>query len=156
KGSTVYTDAAWISDWVLLAKRYAGNATVIGADLHDEPHGSATWGDGNRATDWRLAAQRGGNAILAVNPQWLIFVEGVQQYNLEWAGWGENLRGAAAHPVVLNVSHRLVYSAHDYPASNYPQSWFSDPHYPSNLPAVWDHFWGYLYRQDIAPVYLGA
>jgi endoglucanase len=26
----------------------------------------------------------------------------------------------------------------------YPQSWFSDPKYPDNLPAVWDKYWGYL------------
>ncbi|MCE9545409.1 MAG: cellulose binding domain-containing protein, partial [Planctomycetia bacterium] len=49
----------------------------------------------------------------------------------------------------------LVYSAHDYPASVYQQSWFSDPNYPNNLPAVWDRNWGYLFRQGTAPVILG-
>ena len=68
-GSTVYTQQAWINDWVALAQRYAGNPTVIGADLHNEPHGIATWGDGNPATDWRLAAEAAGNAILAANPE---------------------------------------------------------------------------------------
>ena len=53
----------------MLAQRYASNPAVIGADLHNEPHGSATWGDGNPATDWRLAAERAGNAILAANPE---------------------------------------------------------------------------------------
>ena len=44
----------------MLARRYLGNDTVIGFDLHNEPHGSATWGDNNTATDWRLAAERAG------------------------------------------------------------------------------------------------
>jgi endoglucanase len=45
-----YSEARWIADWQMLARRYAGNTTVIGADLHNEPHGPATWGDGNQAT----------------------------------------------------------------------------------------------------------
>ena len=52
--------------------------TVYGADLHNQPHGEATWGDGNMSTDWRLAAERAGNAILAINPDWLIVVEGIE------------------------------------------------------------------------------
>src|SRR5215469_9949996 len=74
-----YTDqvpqSRWIQDWVMLAKHYWGNDTIIGADLANEPHGPATWGDGNSNTDWRMAAEQAGNAILAVNPQWLIIVE---------------------------------------------------------------------------------
>jgi aryl-phospho-beta-D-glucosidase BglC (GH1 family) len=154
-GSSIYTQQAWINDWVALAQRYAGNPTVIGADLHNEPHGSATWGDGNPATDWRMAAETAGNAILAVNPNWLIFVEGVQTYNGQSTWWGGNLMGVSQYPVQLNIANRVVYSVHDYPASVYNQPWFSAPNYPNNLPGVWDHFWGYLYRQDIAPIYLG-
>ncbi|HZS87282.1 MAG TPA: cellulase family glycosylhydrolase, partial [Chloroflexota bacterium] len=44
-----YSEARWIADWVRLAQRYAGNDAVVGADLHNEPHGPATWGDGNPA-----------------------------------------------------------------------------------------------------------
>ena len=43
-------------DWAMLARRYAGNPTVIGADLHNEPHGAACWGGGDTAR--RLAAGR--------------------------------------------------------------------------------------------------
>ncbi|HEY7326286.1 MAG TPA: cellulase family glycosylhydrolase [Gemmataceae bacterium] len=154
-GSAVYTQQAWINDWVTLAKRYAGNATVIGADLHNESHGAATWGDGNPATDWRMAAQTAGNAILAVNPNWLIFVEGIQTYNGQSTWWGGNLMGAGKNPVVLNIANRVVYSPHDYPASVFNQTWFSASNYPNNLPGIWDQYWGYLYRQDIAPVWLG-
>ena len=120
-----YDEARWISDWTMLAARYAGNTTVIGADLHNEPHGAACWGCGDLARDWRLAAERAGNAILAVNPNWLIVVEGVESHGGQNYWWGGNLAGAGAAPVRLNVANRLVYSPHDYPASVYPQSWFS-------------------------------
>ncbi len=150
-----YPESRWIADWQMLAKRYAGNPMVIGADLHNEPHSPACWGCGDPATDWRLAAERAGNAILAVNPNWLIFVEGVDCYNGDCYWWGGNLEGAAKYPVQLNVPNRLVYSAHDYPSSVYNQSWFMAPNYPNNLPDVWDKHWGYLVKQHIAPVWLG-
>src|SRR5262249_27633909 len=70
-------ESRWIRDWVMLARRYRGNPTVLGADLHNEPHGPATWGDGHRRTDWGLAAERAGNADLAVNSGWRIFVQGI-------------------------------------------------------------------------------
>lgn len=166
-------ESVWIADWQMLAARYAGNPTVIGADLHNEPHSesddpaqSACWGCGVPAVDWRLAAERAGNAIHAVNPDWLIFVEGVQCWGPGGAAtsrqgtttctwWGGNLEGAATAPVRLTVANRVVYSAHDYPASLFAQTWFSDPAYPTNLPSVWRRFWGYLHEQDTAPVLLG-
>ncbi len=150
-----YPETRWISDWQMLATHYAGNSTVIGVDLHNEPHDPATWGDGSMTTDWRLAAERGGNAVLAINPNLLIIVEGIQTYNGTGYWWGGNLRGAQSAPVRLNVANRLVYSAHDYPSSVSTQTWFSDPNYPNNLPSVWDGAWGYLVKNDVAPVWLG-
>ncbi|MET0429807.1 MAG: cellulose binding domain-containing protein, partial [Microvirga sp.] len=44
---------------------------------------------------------------------------------------------------------------HDYPNSIYGQPWFNDPSFPNNLPAKFDQMWGYIYKQNIAPVYLG-
>ncbi len=152
--TSAYSESRWISDWTMLAARYANNPTVIGADLHNEPHGPADWGNGD-ANDWRLAAQRAGNAILAVNSNWLIFVEGVESTSAGSYWWGGNLSNAGAFPVQLNQPGHLVYSPHDYPASVYQQPYFSDANYPNNLPAVWDKFWGYLYRQNTAPVWIG-
>ena len=153
--TAAYPESRFISDWKMLAARYAGNPTVIGADLHNEPHGQATWGDGNALTDWRLAAERAGNAILAVNPKWLVIVEGIESGSSGNYWWGGNLSNAGASPVRLAVANRLVYSTHDYPASVYPQSWFSQPNYPDNLPAIWDKNWGYLFKNNIAPVLVG-
>ena len=152
--SQAFPEQVWIDNLTMLAARYAETASVVGIDLHNEPHGPATWGDGS-ATDWRLAAERAGNAVLAVNPQLLIIVEGIERAASGSYWWGGNLSNAGEHPVRLNVENRLVYSPHDYPASVYAQPYFSDPAYPANLPEVWDANWGYLFREGIAPVMLG-
>ncbi|MET9001449.1 cellulase family glycosylhydrolase [Amycolatopsis sp. NPDC004169] len=170
-------ESTWINDWKTLAQHYAGNPTVIGADLHNEPHAEGTnpaatgacWGCGDTARDWRLAAERAGNAILGVQPNWLIFVEGVScpsgGLSNVWDGdpsndedcgwWGGNLSKAGDFPVRLSVPGRLVYSPHEYATSVYNQPWFSAPDYPANLTAIWDHYWGYLYKQNIAPLMMG-
>lgn len=148
-----YTEAQWINSWKLLAQRYAGNPTVIGADLANEPH-NGVWGGGG-PNDWTAAAERAGNAILSVNDDWLIFVEGTGSYAGRPYWWGGNLQGVEFDPVVLNVANRLVYSPHDYGNSIYPQPWFSDPAFPNNLPAIFDDMWGYIFREGIAPVMLG-
>jgi endoglucanase len=154
-----YTEACpegrWISDWVMLAERYTGNTAIIGADLHNEPRNPACWGCGDRLLDWRMAAETAGNAILAKQPNWLIIVEGVERHAGSHYWWGGNLRGVRENPVVLSVPHRLVYSAHDYPASIHAQSWFTAADFPANLPAFWDSFWGFVSKQGIAPVLMG-
>ncbi|MFI2434437.1 cellulase family glycosylhydrolase [Streptomyces sp. NPDC018693] len=148
-------ESTWITNLRSLAGRYAGNPTVVGIDLHNEPHDPACWGCGDTALDWRLAAERAGNAVLSVNPDLLVFVEGVQSYNGVNGWWGGNLMGVADHPVRLDVPNRLVYSAHDYATSVAQQSWFNDPSFPANMPGVWDRYWGYIFKQNIAPVWIG-
>src|SRR5262249_25106785 len=97
--SNQISETRWIQDWVMLAQHYAGNEAVIGADLTNEPHGRATWGDDNPNTDWRLAAERAGNAILAADPDWLIIVEGIQYAGNDQYWWGGNLTAAERAPV---------------------------------------------------------
>jgi endoglucanase len=151
-----WSEKQWIDDWVMLAKRYRNDPTVIGADLHNEPHGTSCWGCGDPKRDWPAAATRAGNAVLAANPDWLIIVEGVEkQASAGTTWWGGGLADAKTRPVTLSVKNRLVYSPHDYPASIFPQSWFSAPTYPANLPGVWDRNWGYLATTKTAPVLLG-
>ncbi len=173
------SEASEIADWQMLAQHFAGNTAVVGADLFNEPHADGTspqgvgscWGCGDPNKDWRLAAQRIGNAVLQANSNWLIFVEGVScdgdggspnvydnvpddPMACDW--WGGNLSQALQFPVQLNVANRLVYSAHDYGISVYDrQPWFKDSTFPNNLPSVWDHFWGYLYKQNVAPILVG-
>lgn len=148
-----YTEQQWIDSWKMLAARYAGDPTVIGADLANEPH-SAVWGGGG-ATDWSAAAERAGNAIQSVNDDWLVIVEGVGTYAGQSTWWGGNLMGVADDLVTLNVANKVVYSPHEYGNSIYPQSWFSDPNYPNNMADHFEKFWGYIYEQNIAPVLVG-
>ncbi len=160
--TAAYPESRWISDWKMLADHYKNNLLVIGADLHNEPKAPACWGCGVSSLDWQAAAQRAGNAILAENSNWLIFVEGVNCYggpagqesgDCYWAGG--NLEGVQAHPVQLSVANKLVYSIHDYPSSVFNQTWFSASNYPANLTSVWDKHWGYIVKQGIAPVWVG-
>jgi endoglucanase len=149
------SEARWIRDWVALARHYRGNYTVIGADLHNEPHGAATWGDGNLQTDWRLAAERCGNAVLAANPDWLIIVQGIENYRGDYYWWGGNLEGARQFPVRLTEPDKLVYSVHDYGPEIYPQRWFISSHLNADLTNTWRQHWEYLQDENIAPVLLG-
>jgi endoglucanase len=149
------SEQRWIDNMVSLAHRYEHNPTVIGIDLHNEPHGPATWGDGNAVTDWRAAAQRGGNAILEANPDWLIFVEGIEHQADDWYWWGGNLTLAGQLPVELAVPNKLVYEAHDYGPGVSDQKWFHAPDFPQNLAAVWYSHWGYLKLTGVAPVLVG-
>lgn len=149
-----YSESDWIADWKMLVTRYKSSAAVIGVDLRNEPYGGC-WGCGDPTHDWRLAAEKAGNAIQSINPSLLIIVEGVSVYNGQSTWWGGNLMGAQTYPVRLNVPNQLVYSAHEYPESVASQPWFSDPTYPANLPAVWDKYWGYLIKGNLAPVLIG-
>lgn len=92
---SAYPEARMIENWVRLAQRYAGNPTVIGADLANEPHGRASWGDGG-PNDWAAAAASIGNAILAVNPDLLIIVEGIEAHQGSSTWWGGNLMACAS------------------------------------------------------------
>lgn len=106
-------EGAVVAAWEALARRYVASPNILGADLKNEPHGAATWGDG-APTDWCAAAGRMGNAVLALAPHWLIFVEGVQSYGGMVGNWGGILAGAAHAPVPLRDPSKLVYSPHCY------------------------------------------
>lgn len=170
-----YPESAWIHDWVTLARRYKGNSAVIGFDLRNEPHSigpgawnldaylhrGATWGPyhgvDNPKTDWRLAAERAGNAVLAVNPHLLILVEGVMLYpdpsqpgGVDNGWWGWNFSMVKTYPVTLDVPHQLVYSPHDWGPWKWEMPWFHTMTYAS-LEAVWHARWSYLLDHPTAP-----
>ncbi len=153
-----YPESNWIADWQALATRYAGNPTVIGMDLRNEPHnaysGGGCWDCGG-ANDWHLAAERAGDAVQVINQNLLIFVEGTDAYNNDFYWWGGNLEGVAHSPVTLAVPNHLVYSAHDYGPNEYGQSWFNGSTTPQSLDEVWTTHWAYISQQGIAPVWLG-
>jgi aryl-phospho-beta-D-glucosidase BglC (GH1 family) len=157
-----YPEGVWLQDWQTLVTRYMNNSTVIGVDLRNEPHdahnGGSCWGGSLNCTpdrDWQLAAQRGGNAVQSINPNLLIFVEGTDCYDSDCNWWGGNLEGVQYHPVQLNVSNHLVYSAHEYGPGLYQQPWFDSSTSYNSLSARYTKFWGYVSQWWIAPVWVG-
>src|SRR5512133_344598 len=153
--SEVVSEAQWIADWVFLAEHYRGNRTVVGFDLDNEPHGNATWAAGSADTDWNAAAERCGNAILAVNSDALIIVEGVEKVGTDGYWWGGNLSAARSKPMVLAKPEKLVYSAHEYGPEVFEQTWFTASNFPSNLSAVWDDHFGFLMKENLGHVLVG-
>jgi len=166
--TSAYPSSAWVNDWATLARRYAGNPTVIGFDLRNEPHTpagdtyaqGATWGTGTAATDVRLAYEQAGNAVLAADPNALVFCEGIGETpnssgGLDSTWWGGDLELAGQFPVTLSSPGHVVYSAHDYGPNLFQQTWFNSSTTSASLDAVWAKYWGYLYTSSIAPVWVG-
>jgi endoglucanase len=159
-----YPQERLVDDWTMLAERYGDRPNVVGADLYNEPHDEACWGCGDPAVDWKAAATVAGDAVHAVEPDWLIFVEGVEHVDggscdgaddasCNW--WGGNLADAVAEPIELAQENKVVYSPHEYATSVFRQTWFDDPSFPTNMPGIWDGFWGQLERSGSAPVMVG-
>ena len=178
-----YPESSWIQDWVTLARRYLGNDAVIGFDLRNEPHTNgpgpwnlnaylhqgSTWGPYNGidepATDWRSAAERAGNAILAVNSHLLVFVEGLQLYpdagapdGVSSYWWGSILAPVRQYPVEFRVHHQLVYSAHDWGPLKWSMAWFPHMSYAS-MQTIWHKMWSFVVddssRPLTAPLWIG-
>ena len=164
-----YDRAAWLRDWISIAQRYRDNPMLIGMDLRNEPHnaklGGACWtGDTGSfrpgcpetdgARNWTVAAQTAGNALLAINSRWLIFVEGVDTYNGDYFWYGGDLDGVRDHPVRLHTPNRLVYSPHEYGPRLYHQAWFNSTTTPEALDMLRTKHWGYIADENIAPLWL--
>lgn len=104
--SKEYPESAWLADWMTIVRRYRQQPWVVGVDLRNELRNGATWGGTDKKLDWHAAAERGGNAVLTVNPRLLVMVEGPQ--------YSTDFRGVAQLPIVLKVPNRAVYSPHAY------------------------------------------
>jgi endoglucanase len=157
--SQEFSESDWLAIWQTLAHRYKSQPNVIGADIKNEPHGAASWGTNDTNTDWRLAAERCGNAIHQIAPHWLVVVEGVernvpgQKLSNHW--WGGNLEGVRNNPVRLKVANKLVYSPHEYGPGVFNQDWFSASDFPRNLINRWETGFGFIFRENIAPILVG-
>ncbi len=181
----------WKDSITWLADKYSNDDTILGYDLKNEPHGKrgydgttcpdsiARWDDTELPNNWAYSATECANSILAVNPNALIFVEGVEQYpktelgytydtadiwgasaeNSPWYGawWGGNLRGVRDYPITPDTgTSQIVYSPHDYGPSVYDQTWFNkDFTTQTLLDDYWYDTWAYIVEEDIAPLLIG-
>lgn len=181
----------WKDSITWLADKYSNDDTIIGYDLKNEPHGKrgysgtscpkdiAKWDDSTDLNNWAYSATECANSVLKVNPNALIFIEGVEQYPKTekgytydtadiwgasgdaspWYGawWGGNLRGVKDYPITPDSgTSQIVYSPHDYGPSVYNQTWFDkDFTTQTLLDDYWYDTWAYINDQDIAPLLIG-
>ncbi|KAJ6446014.1 glycoside hydrolase family 5 protein [Purpureocillium lavendulum] len=139
------TEEEWIEYWEDVMARFVDNPLVIGADLRNEVRG--LWGTMPWAK-WATAAERCGNRLLAMKPEWLMVVEGTESAN--------DVSGARTRPVRFDVPERLVYSAHVYKWSGWGSmdGRFQQRTYASFARAMREN-WAYLLESDVAPVWVG-
>lgn len=156
-----YSEDDLVRDWQTIAKHYAGDPTVIGFDLFNEPSGRsldphrvAHWADGPAVSDWHRAAERLGDAVHEVNPDALILVEGVHVDDGKWYWVGGNLKGAADDPIRLKLDDKLIYSPHDYPYSVQNVPWLKNASV-TDMKQNFQKHWGYLAETGKAPVMIG-
>ena len=147
------SQAKFQADWVTFARKWAGNPTVIGFDLRNEPcaHTAtpALWG-GHGPTDIHAMYESVGNAVLQVNPDALIICESVINYKTD--AYEGDLSVARHLPVVLSNPAKLVYSVHEYPKEiGEYRGPDSGPEYLNRM----NKTWGWLITEDVAPVWIG-
>ncbi|MGN0620566.1 MAG: cellulase family glycosylhydrolase, partial [Porcipelethomonas sp.] len=180
----------WKDSITWLAEKYSNDDTIIGYDLKNEPHGKreyssscpaniAKWDNSEDLNNWAYSATECANSVLSVNPNALIFIEGVEQYPKTekgytydtpdiwgasadaspWYGawWGGNLRGVKDYPITPDSgTSQIVYSPHDYGPSVFNQTWFDkDFTTQTLLDDYWYDTWAYINDQDIAPLLIG-
>jgi endoglucanase len=95
-----------------MALRYKDDPYVIGNDLRNEVRYDAwnfimpRWNTGSERSDWKIVAERAGEAIHANDPTQLIIIEAIES--------GSNFIGIKAAPAVLTTPNKIVYSWHYY------------------------------------------
>ena len=134
-----YNETLWLNDLKTLAGlgTQLGVDNIIGIDLYNEPW-DYSW------ADWKTLTEHAFTAINSVNPNTLVFVEGIGGTNGNQDGtpttfnttpfgnqatnvnWGENLFEAGANPPNI-PKERLVFSPHTYGPSVFVQRQFLVP-----------------------------
>ncbi len=119
--NTSQSTRRWQDDWLLMARRYAANKRVVGADLYNEVRRNVwddpNWGSGDDR-DWQRASQEVADRIqLEANADLLIIVEGINWTGIPVDGLPHGrptLEPARTLSHTLIDSGKLVYSAHFY------------------------------------------
>lgn len=138
------TEADWIRNLITVMSPHIRDPLVVGVDLRNEirgPSGKLLW------DSWAAAAEKAAEQLHALQPEWLMIVEGVSSAN--------HISGAKSRPVILSIPDKLVYSAHVYGWSG----WGSlTPYWYRNYKSFardMHHNWAFLLDEDIAPVWIG-
>jgi endoglucanase len=172
-----FTTQDFYDGWTWVADRYKNDDTIVAYDLKNEPHGLpnaasgfAKWDNSTDLNNWKYAAQEVSRRILAINPNALIMIEGVEAYPMPgktyastnpkdyyYNWWGGNLRGVKDFPVtVAGHQNKIMYSPHDYGPLVFNQSWFFPGFNKQTLERdVWNDNWLYIHKQNISPLLIG-
>lgn len=172
-----FTEEDFYTAWTWMAERYKTNDTLVAFDLKNEPHGKpyqesefAIWDNSSAPNNWKRVAQEAASRILAINPNVLIMVEGVEAYpmaGVPWTSrdvhqyystwWGGSLRGVTDYPVTVpGHQSQIMYSPHDYGPSVYDQSWFYAGFTMDTLiKDAWYDNWLYIHDKGISPLLIG-
>jgi endoglucanase len=172
-----FTTADFYAGWEWVAKRYKDDDTIVAFDLKNEPHGQpsgneafAKWDSSTDPTNWKYTAEETAKRILAINPNVLILIEGIEAFPIDgktWTSkvktdyysnwWGGNLRGVASLPVkVTGHQQQIMYSPHDYGPLVFAQPWFYSGFSKETLyKDVWHDNWLYIHEQRISPLLIG-
>lgn len=137
-----YNNAKWLADLKTLAGlgKEIGVDNVMGIDIFNEPW-DYSW------SEWRTMIDQAYGAISAVNPNILIFAQGIGSSYGSQDGtpttttptphgsprsnpnWGENLFEAGTLPPTM-PKNKLVFSPHTYGPAVFVQKMFADPSQP--------------------------
>ncbi|MFO0749196.1 MAG: cellulase family glycosylhydrolase [Myxococcota bacterium] len=97
--------------------------------------------------EWADLAGRGARAVLAANPNLLVFVQGAS-YLSAGAAYdvihGESLVHSEVYPPDIPPS-RLVYAPHAYGPDVFALNYLASPQYPKVLPYVWELRFGHAF-----------
>lgn len=153
--SSTYSEQQWISDLTDATTLLSPLPYFIGTDLHNEVYG-ATWGTGNAATDWNLASERAGAAVLRADPRILVMVEGIWENPSCSSGynhfWGGNLEPIRCTPLHLPTDKTLL-SAHVFGTDISTPNYYKGTNLDQTMPAIWDAQFGSLAKDQ--PVVIG-
>ena len=137
-----YPEENWLVDWETIVRRYKNQPWVVGADLRNELRNGAHWGGDDPRLDWHSAAERGGDAVLSVNPNLLVMVEG-PAYSTDFTAFGKL-------PLTLKIPNRVVYSPHAYAPADHTFKSYDE------LKQTYDARAGYLlHTEPGVPLWIG-
>ena len=113
--TTLYSTDDWVEGLKNITARYASIPQVIGMDLRNEIHDFEdqiiTWGTSpNKDTDWKVASELAGKAVLDANPDSLVIVTGICS--------GFDIQLQVNDPPDI-PDNRMVWTVHTYGKSVY-------------------------------------